>query len=113
MEGETVDLLVLIEPISSYEKGVIMSFYEFLWNSPLKHLVLGRDELHLWRATLALPLSGVQLLEQTLAADGRTRAEHFFSPNAVALVLADQVPSYGELKRSAYTPLARRTICRL
>jgi phosphopantetheinyl transferase len=27
MEGETVDLLVLIDPISSYEKGVIMRFY--------------------------------------------------------------------------------------
>src|SRR6266446_2647823 len=33
--------------------------------------------------------------------------------DAVARVLADRVPSYGEFKRSACTPLVRGTICRL
>jgi 4'-phosphopantetheinyl transferase len=54
-----------------------MSFQEFLWNSPPKHLALGRDEIHIWRATLDLPLSHIQLLEQTLAADERMRADRY------------------------------------
>src|SRR5437763_11374798 len=50
---------------------------EFEWNSPLEPLILGCDEVHIWRATLDLPPSDVQALEQILAADERARANKF------------------------------------
>ncbi|TMB89346.1 MAG: 4'-phosphopantetheinyl transferase, partial [Chloroflexi bacterium] len=50
---------------------------EFEWNSPLEPLILGCDEVHVWRATLDLPPSDVQALEQILAADERSRANKF------------------------------------
>ena len=45
--------------------------------SPPEFLVLGRDEVHVWRAALDLPVLSVQSLEQTLADDERARAEQF------------------------------------
>jgi hypothetical protein len=39
---------------------------------PLGFLVLDCEEVHGWRATLNLPVSCVQPLEQTLVADERT-----------------------------------------
>ena len=57
-----------------------MSAPEFLWCSPPDLLVLGYDEVHVWCATLDLPLSCVQSLEQTLAAAERTRAQRFRFP---------------------------------
>src|SRR5437588_9126981 len=50
---------------------------EFEWTSPLEPLILGCDEVHIWRATLDLPPSDVQALEQILAADERSRANKF------------------------------------
>lgn len=54
-----------------------MSFSESLWCSPPDLVVLGYDEVHVWRATLDLPLSCVRSLEQTLSADERKRAERY------------------------------------
>jgi 4'-phosphopantetheinyl transferase len=57
-----------------------MSASAYLWCSPPDHLVLGCDEVHVWRTTLDLPLSCVQSLEQTLAADERIRSQQFRFP---------------------------------
>ncbi|MGH7773245.1 MAG: 4'-phosphopantetheinyl transferase family protein [Candidatus Binatia bacterium] len=45
--------------------------------APPKTLILGSDEVHIWRATLDLNASDVQDLWQTLSADERARAEQF------------------------------------
>ncbi len=50
---------------------------ESLWRPPSEFLALSCDEVHIWRASLDLPPSRFQTLEQTLAADERTRAEQF------------------------------------
>lgn len=47
------------------------------WNSPPQHLVLGDDEIHVWRATLDPPITRVQALEQTLDAGEQSRAQKF------------------------------------
>jgi len=57
-----------------------MSFYGFLWNFPLKRLVLGRDEMHIWRAALEGYQSNIQTLEQILAVDQLTRVDRFNFP---------------------------------
>ncbi len=44
---------------------------KFEWNHPPEFLILDYDEVHVWRATLDLPPSDVQALEQILAADER------------------------------------------
>ena len=50
---------------------------EFEWTSPPEPLILEGDEVHVWRATLDLPPSDLQALEQILAPDERTRANKF------------------------------------
>jgi 4'-phosphopantetheinyl transferase len=50
-----------------------------LWSHPSKNLVLGCDDVHIWRATLELPASCVQMFEQTLVEDEITRADLFHS----------------------------------
>jgi 4'-phosphopantetheinyl transferase len=67
-------------PSGLHEKMVCMSSSESLWCAPPEFLVLGYDEVHVWRAMLDPPVSYVQMLEQTLAADERTRAEQFHFP---------------------------------
>jgi 4'-phosphopantetheinyl transferase len=57
-----------------------MSAPESLWCSPPDLLVLGCNEVHVWCTTLDLPLSCVQSLEQTLAADERIRSQQFRFP---------------------------------
>jgi 4'-phosphopantetheinyl transferase len=57
-----------------------MSAAESLWCFPREFLVLGHNEVHVWRATLDLPVSCVHSLGQTLAADERTRAKQFHFP---------------------------------
>lgn len=47
------------------------------WNSPPESLILEDDEVHVWRATLDLPPTDVQALEQILAPDERIRANKF------------------------------------
>ncbi len=54
-----------------------MDAAKFEWNHPPEFLILDDDEVHLWRATLDLPPSDVQALEQILAADERARANKF------------------------------------
>lgn len=48
------------------------------WSPSPEILILARDEVHVWRASLNLDASHVQILQQTLAADERTRAERFY-----------------------------------
>jgi len=47
------------------------------WSSPSKNLILGDDEVHVWRAALNIKESRVQSLRRTLTADERARAERF------------------------------------
>lgn len=47
------------------------------WYPPPKVLMLGGDEVHVWRASLSLTASSVQSLQQTLAADEQARADRF------------------------------------
>jgi len=55
----------MISPISS-------------WYPPPKILMLGSDEVHVWRAALNLKASQVQNLHQTLSADEQVRAKRFY-----------------------------------
>ena len=54
-----------------------MSVPEFAWNPAPATFLVGSDEVHVWRATLDLPIARVTSFEQTLAADKRTRAGQF------------------------------------
>ena len=54
-----------------------MSVPEFAWNPAPAMFLLGSDEVHVWRATLDLPIARVASFEQTLAADERARAGQF------------------------------------
>ena len=47
------------------------------WSSPPKKLILGHDEVHVWRAALNTKESSIQSLRRTLSADERARAERF------------------------------------
>lgn len=47
------------------------------WATPPGTLLLGDGEVHVWRAWLDLPQSGIQALEQTLSDDERVRAQRF------------------------------------
>ncbi len=49
-----------------------------LWHARPANLVLGADEVHLWRATLKQTASEIQRFRETLSADEKTRAERFF-----------------------------------
>ena len=51
-----------------------------LWCPAPEPLLLGPDEVHVWRATLDLPLSWVQTLQQTLAPEEQIRAAQFRFP---------------------------------
>jgi 4'-phosphopantetheinyl transferase len=48
------------------------------WRSPPKTLVLGCDEVHVWRATLDQTSSQIQSFLRNLAADEQARAEQFY-----------------------------------
>lgn len=48
------------------------------WYPPPKLIVLGKDEVHIWRASLDLPASGIWSLQQTLSADERKRAKRLY-----------------------------------
>jgi 4'-phosphopantetheinyl transferase len=54
-----------------------MSVPESVWNPAPAMLLLGSDEVHVWRVSLDLPIARVASLGQTLVADERTRAERF------------------------------------
>ena len=59
-------------------KAVFIIPADPLWRSPPEAFVLGRDEVHVWRATLDQPKSQSESFLPTLAADERTRAEQFY-----------------------------------
>jgi 4'-phosphopantetheinyl transferase len=48
------------------------------WRAPPETVVLGCDEVHVWRATLDQTSSQIQSFLHTLAADERARAERFY-----------------------------------
>jgi len=47
------------------------------WSLPPAHLVLPRDEIHVWCASLDQPPANVAALEQTLSLDERSRARRY------------------------------------
>ncbi len=49
-----------------------------LWRSSPAALVLGRDDVHVWRAMLNQPPSQTRHLHQNLAADEKARAARFY-----------------------------------
>jgi 4'-phosphopantetheinyl transferase len=49
-----------------------------LWSCPPATIVLGSDEVHVWRASLDEPASQIDSFLHTLAADERARAERFY-----------------------------------
>jgi 4'-phosphopantetheinyl transferase len=51
-----------------------------IWRLPPTPLVLGDDEVHIWRAALDIAPGRVAALRETLAQDERTRAERFRFP---------------------------------
>jgi 4'-phosphopantetheinyl transferase len=60
-----------------------------LWSTPPDPLVLEREEVHVWRATLDLPAYRVQALEQTLAPDEGTRAQKYhFQKDRIHFIVA-------------------------
>jgi 4'-phosphopantetheinyl transferase len=48
------------------------------WRSPPEAFVLGRDEVHVWRASLEQPKSQIESFLNTLAADEQARAGRFY-----------------------------------
>jgi 4'-phosphopantetheinyl transferase len=48
------------------------------WHSPPENLVLGCNELHVWRANLDQTSSQIQTFHHSLAADEQARAERFY-----------------------------------
>ena len=48
------------------------------WCLPPKTLILGSDEVHVWRATLDQTTSQIESFRHTLAADEQARAERFY-----------------------------------
>ena len=47
------------------------------WSFPPRNLILGDEEVHVWRAALDVQATQVQSLRRTLTADERARAERF------------------------------------
>ena len=48
------------------------------WDNPPKKLILPSNAVHVWRASLDVSASELRILEHTLAADERARAERFY-----------------------------------
>lgn len=51
----------------------------FEWCSPPEPLILGKHEVHVWRASLHLPRSRLESLRQVLSVDESQRAERFYA----------------------------------
>ncbi len=54
-----------------------MKLPDCAWSLPPAHLVLPRDEIHVWRASLDQPPARVATLEQTLSLDERSRVQRY------------------------------------
>jgi 4'-phosphopantetheinyl transferase len=50
------------------------------WQTPAHNLVLGKDEIHIWRVHLDLPVEQIAQLSQILSEDEQARAERFRLP---------------------------------
>jgi len=50
------------------------------WQTPPHNLVLGKDEIHIWRVYLDLPVEQIAQLSQILSEDEQARAERFRFP---------------------------------
>ena len=48
------------------------------WSFPPETIILGSDEVHVWRVSLVEPPSQIESFLHTLAADEQTRAERFY-----------------------------------
>src|SRR5580700_10328276 len=48
------------------------------WCSPTESVRLGRDEVHVWRASLDQPKSQIDSFLETLSADEQGRADRFY-----------------------------------
>ena len=55
----------------------MMKLPDCVWSLPPAHLVLPRDEIHVWRASLDQPPARVATLEQTLSLDERSRVQRY------------------------------------
>src|SRR5712692_6794937 len=55
----------------------MMKLPDCVWSLPPAHLVLPRDEIHVWRASLDQPPACVAALEQTLSLDERSRVQRY------------------------------------
>ncbi|MDQ4075086.1 MAG: 4'-phosphopantetheinyl transferase superfamily protein [Chloroflexota bacterium] len=54
-----------------------MALFDGVWRRPTEELLLGRDEVHVWRASLDLPLPRVVELRRVLATEEMERADRF------------------------------------
>ncbi len=54
-----------------------MSTFNCVWKCPPRDLVLSKDDIHVWRASLDQPTSCFQRLVHTLSKDEKIRAERF------------------------------------
>src|SRR5712692_9428215 len=55
----------------------MMKLPDCVWSLPPAHLVLPRDEIHVWRASLDQSPACVAALEQTLSLDERSRVQRY------------------------------------
>jgi 4'-phosphopantetheinyl transferase len=65
-----------------YTSGILKTAYNvgsvLSWDLPPKDIVLGSNEVHIWRASLDLEASQIHLLGRILNADERARAKRFY-----------------------------------
>ncbi len=47
------------------------------WSAPPTQLLLSRNDVHIWRASLSLSFASIQELKESLSLDERLKAEHF------------------------------------
>ena len=63
--------------VKSHSESVLNFNVDTPWNSPPENLVLGKNEVHVWRAALNVPAAQRLSLQQTLTADELARAVRF------------------------------------
>jgi 4'-phosphopantetheinyl transferase len=54
-----------------------MNTHDWVWRMPPSHLSLGDNDVHVWRASLDLPMDEIAPLHATLAPDEQARAAQF------------------------------------
>jgi 4'-phosphopantetheinyl transferase len=58
-------------------QSLLVSVEQHSWPSPPAHLMLSKNDVHVWRAALDRPAEDVRRLARTLSADERTRVGQF------------------------------------